>query len=206
MFIDGFNFYFGVLQDSPQWKWLNIQSFCEELRKDEEVAEVNYFTAIIDPRFHKSERRDRQKRYLEALQSLSKVTITLGKYQDRQVTCRARCREVYSVPEEKKTDVNIAIQMIDCALQNRADQITLISGDSDLEPAIKWIRENHPKIKITVYIPALPKEQGNRRNDFYQGIGVTCRFLPLDKIEKHQLPDNVTLSNGKDVSRPACWA
>lgn len=205
IFIDGLNLYFGVLKGQPHLKWLNIQSFCEELRPREQVEKIHYFSAIIDPRHHVSERRNRQKRYLEALKLLSKVTVTLGTYQDREVTCRADCKRRYRSPEEKKTDVNIAVAMIDCVVKNTADMIVLISGDSDLEPAVKWVRDNHKEKKVAVYIPALSSEQSKRKNHFYTTIGVPCKFLPLDSLEVHQMEHEIPVGNGKVISRPDHW-
>src|SRR5262245_2458710 len=43
-----------------------------------------------------------------ALKTLSKVKVILGKFQDPEVTCRSDCGKRYLVPEEKKTDVNMA--------------------------------------------------------------------------------------------------
>ncbi len=150
VYVDGFNLYFGILQGSPGLKWLNLQSFMDFLRPDEEIVGVHYFTALVDPQKHLSVSRDRQKRYLLALESCSRVKIVRGKYQMREVSCRARCRERYEVPEEKKTDVGIAVHMISDAIDGLIDRIILISGDSDLEPAVEWIRKRHPAIKITV--------------------------------------------------------
>ena len=64
VYVDGFNLYFGILQGTPDLKWLNLESFMDFLRPDEEVLGVRYFTALVDPQKHLSVSRDRQKRYL----------------------------------------------------------------------------------------------------------------------------------------------
>jgi hypothetical protein len=81
VYIDAFNWYYGIFVRHPEWKWLNLESFFTSLRPDEEVVCVNFFTAIVDPNHHTSPRRDRQKRYLSALKTLPKVRVILGKYQ-----------------------------------------------------------------------------------------------------------------------------
>jgi len=208
VYVDAFNWYFGVFIHRPAWKWLNLESFFETLRLDEEVVGVKIFSALVDPKLHVSPKRDRQKRYLEALKSLPKVQVIMGKYQQRTVTCQARdcIRKLeYTVPEEKKTDVNIAVHLIDAVLKNRADTLVIVSGDSDLEPAVEWIRHNHPKIKVNVYIPVLEQERQIRRNDNYHRIGVPCRDLPLTDIPRHLLPSSVTLPDGKTIQRPSEW-
>src|SRR5271169_2438236 len=90
IYMDSFNCYFGIFQHHPAWKWLNVQSFFETLRLDEEVVTVKFFTALINPLKHVSTRRDRQKRYLKALATWPKNKIILGKYQERTVTCQSR--------------------------------------------------------------------------------------------------------------------
>ncbi len=208
VYVDGFNLYHGVLKDNPAWRWLDLQSYLQALRLHEEVQTVHYFTAIIEPDRHTSEKRDRQARYLQALATLPRLKRTEGRYQLRTVTCRAAdCprQKEYRAPEEKKTDVNIAVQMMDDALNQRTDVMVLVSGDSDLEPAVAWVRRNHPRIKFTVYIPVLPADARVRRNDFYRSIGVTCRDLPLAEIPHYQFPDAVTLASGKTVERPDRW-
>jgi 6-hydroxy-3-succinoylpyridine 3-monooxygenase len=206
VYIDGFNWYFGVFQHHPEWKWLNVQTFFEALRPDEEVVAVRFYTALIEPKKNVSPIRERQLRYLEALATLPKVKIVLGKYQDRTVTCRALCRQKYLVPEEKKTDVNIAVSLIDDTLNNLADTMLLVSGDSDLEPAVEWVRRTHPHIKFKVYIPTLENQSKWRQNHFYQKIGVHCRNLPLFEIGEHQLPPKIKLNDGRLVERPSEWA
>jgi hypothetical protein len=101
--------------------------------------------------------------------------------------------------------VNIAIHMVEDALENRADTLVLVSGDSDIEPAVEWIRKQRPSLKLTVYIPVLPAEAGQRRNDFYRSIHVTCRDLPVQELAQHQLPAQVHLPDGQMVERPREW-
>jgi hypothetical protein len=208
VYVDAFNWYFGIFLHRPAWKWLNLQSYFESLRPDEEVIAVRFFTAIVEPQHHVSAKRDRQKRYLKALGTLPKVKVILGKYQERTVTCRATpCprRLEYRVAEEKKTDVNLAVHLMDDALRGRVDTMIIVSGDSDLEPAVEWVRNNHPAIRISVYIPALENDRPQRRNDNYQRMQVNCRPLPLGDIPRHLLPSNITLADGSSIARPADW-
>ena len=206
VYVDGFNLYHGVLRDNPQWKWLNLERLFDALRPHEKVIGIRYFTAILDEAKPVSERRDRQKRYLKALESLSRVRIIKGKFQSREVTCRASCRQTYSVPEEKKTDVNLALEMVGDAMRGAMERIVLVSGDSDLEPAIQWVRTNYPAIKVAVYIPQLPGEAKNRRNDSYMRMGAEVKALPLETFSHHQMPREVQILNGRKVIRPESWA
>jgi hypothetical protein len=80
VYVDAFNWHYGVLIHHPEWQSLNLQSFFEALRIDDDVVGIRFFTAIVHPDQHVSAKRDRQRRYLAALGSLSKVEVVLGKY------------------------------------------------------------------------------------------------------------------------------
>jgi uncharacterized LabA/DUF88 family protein len=208
IYVDAFNCCFGIFQHRPAWKWLNVQSFFEALRLDEDVVVVKFFTALVEPLKHVSTRRDRQKRYMRALAMLPKVKIIPGKYQERTVTCRARdCmrRLEYTVPEEKKTDVNIAVNLLEDAFRGLTDSMVIVSGDSDLEPAVEWVRRNYPHVKITVYIPVLEDEREKRRNDNYHRMGAICKPLPLTDIPRHVLPATVRVNENETITRPDEW-
>jgi hypothetical protein len=201
IYIDGFNWYFAIFRHFPEWKWLNIQSFFEEIRPDDEVVTVKYFTALVEPKLLVSEKRSRQNLYLNALRKLPKVRVILGVYQDRSVRCLAACHQEYEVPEEKKTDVNIAVHMIDDVIKGSVDRIVIVSGDSDIEPAAAWVCNNYPKIKLNVYIPVLEEEKKKRRNDYYERLGATVKFLPLHLFDNHQLPNPAV----GGFERPMSW-
>ncbi len=151
--------------------------------------------------------RERQSKYFAALKTLPKVTIILGVFQNREVTCRAHCKQKYGVPEEKKTDVNLAVEMMSDSIAGNCENLYVVSGDSDIQPPVEWISKNKPGLKVTVYVPCLANEQANRRMDYFQTkrLNVKCLFLPLTEFHNHQLPHNVKLPDGKFSCRPACW-
>lgn len=78
----------------------------------------------------------------------------------------------YFVPEEKKTDVNIAVHILEDAFNHRFDRIVLVSGDSDAQPPIEWLCRVKPAKRITVYIAALPMDRIKRRLDRDHQLGV----------------------------------
>ena len=154
VYVDGFNLYYGVLKNSPH-KWLNLERFFTLLRQGDDVRAIKYFTARVEPGGH----RVRQDALLKALETLPLVETIFGRFKKRQVTCvcpgcahTANNRRVFRVPEEKRTDVNIAIHMLDDAYQGRCDRQVLVSGDSDLVPAIRMVRQRFPQISTHVYI------------------------------------------------------
>jgi hypothetical protein len=101
VYIDGYNWYHAIFKHHPEWKWLNIQSYFEALRPDEDVVSIKLFSAMIDPDNPRSASRARQQTYFDTLRTLPKVEVILGMFQPREVTCRANgCK--YSYHEEKR--------------------------------------------------------------------------------------------------------
>ena len=206
VYIDGYNWYHAVFKLRPEWKWLDSQRFFEVLRPNEEIKSVKLFSAIVNESIPGDPAKERHEKLIRAWRSFSKSKVILGKFQNREVTCRGHCRQKYEVPEEKKTDVNIAVEILSDAFFDECDSIVLVSGDSDAQPPIQWMKRRKPEKSVTVYIPAMPQERASRRLDFYKGIGVDCRFLPLDSMSYSQMPDTIKLSNGDIVCRPSCWS
>ncbi len=206
VYVDGYNWYHSIFRWRPEWKWLNIQSFFEYLRSREEVVAVKVFSAMV---IHEPDACARQETYFKALKTLSKLKLILGLFQPREVTCRGTCREKYHVQEEKKTDVNMAVEMMaDATSDNPPNRMCVVSGDSDIEPVVEWISKNKSFINVTVYVPALPADQSQRRLDSFKTKrlrGVDCEFLPIDNLKDHQLKDAVKLGVGLFASRPTSW-
>ena len=206
-YVDGYNLYYGILQYRPEWKWLNLGKFCQSLRSTDTVY-VRYFTAIIDEDHAYSPARDRQQKLLEVLPTFPNVEIIPGKFTMRDSRCRAACREVFKEPKEKKTDVNIAVRIIDDCIKDTPDEIIVISSDSDLEPALEWVRKNYSDVLVTVYLPILPGVTSEpRHNHFYRSIGVECTELPCGRIPDTQFNTAVRVATDpvRFVQRPDEW-
>ena len=169
------------------------------------ILSVKMFSSWIH---HDQSAYDRQKRYFDALDTLPKVRRVMGVFQPRNVTCRSDCGRQYSIPEEKKTDVNLAVEIIHDAVKDLCEHIVVVSGDSDIQPAVEWIATNKPRIKLTVLVPLLPNEQDARRVDYYktQNIAVDCQFLNLRGVPENQLSHYVLLGPGRKAVRPHIWS
>ena len=201
VYVDGFNLYYGALKGGPH-RWLDLDRYFGLLRTDDHVQRIWYFTAVIQ-----GPRRERQLTYLKALSSTPRVAIQYGRYKEKVVRCTvAGCgctgtRE-FHVPEEKGTDVNIAVQMLDDAYQHHAERMVLVSGDSDLVPAIRTIKQRFPKIRVMVYIPARDSRRGAATE--LRTAADKHKTLPTGLLARAQFPVVVRTPNGS-VVRPAAW-
>lgn len=202
IYVDGFNLYYGALKGGPH-RWLNLDRYFALLRMDDDVQRIWYFTAVIA-----GPRRSRQLAYLQALKATPRVAIQYGQYKEKVVRCTvAACdcaglRE-FRVPEEKGTDVNIAVQMLDDAYQGLADRLVLVSGDSDLVPAIRTVKRRFPEIQVIVYVPARDPRRGAARQ--LRTAADKDKTLPLDLLRRAQFDVVVQTPKGS-VARPDAWA
>lgn len=96
--------------------------------------------------------------YHRALSTTPLVHIVLGKFKKKRVRCSVpECIHAgprrFDTIEEKRTDVHIGIRMLEDAYQNQFDKVILVSGDSDLVPALNVIKFRFPSKQIIVYVP-----------------------------------------------------
>ena len=202
VYVDGFNFYYGALKNCPH-KWLNLERFFCRLRQHDQIQKIRYFTAKIT-----GSHLANQEAYLLALTTLPFVDVILGRFKAKQITCLVPAcpnpgRRVFTTQEEKRTDVNIALWMLHDAQQDLCDRLILVSGDSDLVPAVRMVRDNFPGKEIVVYIPAKNETRGaalELRAEAHKN-----KTLPLDLLAKSQLPASIDLGGGRIVKKPAAW-
>ena len=205
VYVDGFNFYYGVVK-STGYKWLDFERYFTRLRANDEIRKIKYFTALVEPGAH----RVRQEAFLNALSTRPLIETILGRFKRKRVKCMyPGCtgtglgNRVFDVPEEKRTDVNIAIHMLDDAHQEACDQQILVSGDSDLVPALQMIRHRFPAIETTVYVPARTQTRG--RATELRAAAHRHRDIPLTLLAKAQFPPRVPDGSGAFIEKPAEW-
>lgn len=118
--VDGFNLYHSVcdsMQDQKlsSGKWLNIRallgSFISVFGRDAVVHEIYYFSALA---YHVKDQNApiRHMQLIKALRSTG-VKDVLGQFKRKEIRCRAVCQKKGFAFEEKETDVNIAVTLIE---------------------------------------------------------------------------------------------
>jgi hypothetical protein len=202
VYIDGFNLYYGAVRGSA-FKWLNLQRFFQLLRPHDNIVKVHYFTALVD-----GPTRPNQEVYLRALGTLPLVNIVLGKFKKKQVRCsNSACtfagERFFAVPEEKRTDVNIAVFLLDDAYQNQCDHSIVVSGDSDLVPAISLLKVRFPKKRVTVYVPSRNPMRGAAVE--LRSVADKHRTLPLNLLPFAQFSNPLPDGAGGLLHKPASW-
>jgi uncharacterized LabA/DUF88 family protein len=198
-YVDGFNLYFGLKTGyGRRYHWLDLQALATSLlQPGQELREVRYFTAGVknDP-----EGARRQSMYLDALAAhCPHVRLVEGRFQEKSRVCRS-CGAGWIGYEEKETDVNIATALIEDAVEDRYDVAFLVSGDSDLRPAVAAVKRLRPeKLIIAVFPPSRHSRVLARAVDAYTTIGRA-------KVRDSQLPRTIVTKYGVTLTRPAHWS
>lgn len=100
VYIDGFNFYFG-LKHNAKWKkyyWLDVVKLFESfMRPNQELVAVKYFSAKPDD----MDQSLRQNAFFQANKENPKFKLILGKYLKKEITC-FKCGNIIHTHEEKR--------------------------------------------------------------------------------------------------------
>lgn len=150
--IDGFNLYHAISAlHRPELKWTDLRALSQVFLKShsEELLDVFYFSAYAR---HVSESAQKcQMAYITALE-FNAVTPVMGHFKKKSRKCPT-CNYKWLGHEEKETDVNIALFLLDLAYCDRFDRALVISNDSDLAPAIRMVLKKFPEKRITTVAP-----------------------------------------------------
>ena len=205
VYVDGFNFYYGLKRikaTDKDWKkfyWIDLVKFFDHFKMTNQVLEKVYYFTTPPLNILK---RNRQRLLFLANKLLNgnRFEVIEGKFYEKDLVCPA-CHTKYTMPEEKRTDVNICARMMrDCSMNN-TDVIILVSADSDLVPPLELIKKDYPDKTIKVFFP--PKGFSNDLNNFMKG--------KVLKLQKHKIrftnsimPDVVS-ADGKSYTIPEKW-
>lgn len=119
------------------------------MKPDQSLVQTKYFTSRTGRLEGKSKR---QNTYIEAIQTLPDVEVIFGHYLSSQRACN-RCNVPCEFNQEKMTDVNIAVQLLQDAITDSFDTALIISADSDLIAPIAAVRKLFPHKRIVVARP-----------------------------------------------------
>lgn len=196
-FIDGFNLYH-AMDNNPahrKYKWLNLRKLSEcFIGSEDSIVDISYFTAYTVWNPAKIQRHNI---YIRALRSVN-VKIILGAFRPKDRICRI-CNKQYRTFVEKRTDVNICIKLFGTALSDKWDKAMVISGDSDLIPAIEGVKSAFPAKQIGIIIPI-----GGRAEELKQVSDFHMKIKPIH-LSTCQFPDVIVIDEHQQLNRPASW-
>lgn len=196
-FIDGFNLYHAVAAlGEPLFKWLDLRNLSTEFIHPikEELVQILYFSTIASHCNQAAQMR--QRAYLRALE-LRGIKTILGQFKQKDREC-SKCLARYTGYEEKETDVNIALHLIDLAYQDAYDRAILVTNDSDQVPTIRRVLERFPNKRVTILIPPCTREC----NELIRTASAKAKITE-EHLQRCLLSEIVTDASGQvSVRRP----
>lgn len=159
--IDGFNFYYGAVKGT-KCKWLDFKSlFKIILRPHHIISSIKYFTATVSATAHDPDKTVRQETYLRALEAyIPEFEVFYGHFLSHNVSMPLAAPvppdkffETVIKTEEKGSDVNLAVHLINDAWLDLYDCAVIVSNDSDLAEAMRLVKLHHPTKTLGLITP-----------------------------------------------------
>ena len=196
-YIDGFNFYHGLkAKGRKKYYWLAVVTLFEKfLQEGDELGRLYYFSA--EPKHNRP--KQRQSQFFSANRSNKKFKLVLGKFIEKEIELSDGT--IHTTFEEKETDVNIAVQMIEDVVFGNCEKSILVSGDNDLAEPIRFISKHNPDHKVGIIFP--PERFSNLLMEL-SGFHIPSSRYEA-RMKNSLLPDEVKMTNGGKVYRPNSW-
>lgn len=193
VYVDGFNLYHGIKDfGEPALKWLDIASLCTRYVPNQKLQDIYYFSALAH---HTTESQvNRHRAYIAALKATG-ITVIEGRFKEKWLTC-THCGQAYKSHEEKETDVNIAISVVEHAILKECETIVVVSGDTDILPALKRAKAHGAYVNV-LFPP-------HRKNEDLRVFCDDSSTLNRRQLRQCLLPDTVHIGNG-EIHRPPRW-
>jgi uncharacterized LabA/DUF88 family protein len=205
--VDGFNLYHSARTasadlDGQSTKWLDIRSllasYLPVVGAGAVLEKIYYFTAIashLDA--HRPGVTARHRLYLECLSATGIIPV-LARFKYKTVWCRT-CRRENPHYEEKETDVAISMKLVELFHKDQADTVVLVTGDTDLAPAVRTAFDLFPTRQICFAFPY------RRKNGELARLVSKSFYIRKERYAAHQLADPMRLPSGRLVPKPAGW-
>jgi len=203
--IDGFNLYHSIKDaeknNSLKLRWLDIHGLCKSylpnIDKTATLESIHYFSAHAIHRVANDVNViNRHNIYIQSLTSKN-INVHLGQFKQKLVYCN-KCQTSSFKFEEKETDVALAVKIFELFFLNLADHIVLITGDTDIMPAIVTSKKLFQK-PISIIFPY------KRFNAAFNNIAAKKIKIKADTYARHQLPLKITLNDGREIHKPVEW-
>lgn len=207
IYIDGFNLYYGCLKNS-NYKWLDLMTLSQKLLKPRnDIQAINFYTAIVKPNPNDPQAPQRQEAYLRALKEyIPQVNIHYGHFLRHKVRMAnanppPNTIEVFKT-EEKGSDVNLAVHLLNDAWLDKYDCAVIISNDSDMAESLKMVRIHHPNKVIGLITPG----EAIRTSEELKAHAHFIKKIRNGLLQRSQLPIQIIEQNTNHIiHKPIVW-
>lgn len=202
IYIDGMNFYYGAVKDTD-YRWLDLKRMCESiLRPDNKIISIVYCTAKIKSKSTNPQAPMRQATYLKAIEAYTpELKVIDGYFLEHRKKYRpvdtnlGEFVEVFHT-EEKGSDVNLAVNMVNDAHKGQYDCAVVVSNDGDLAEAMRIVNIECGKV-VGLFTPW--KRRVSKHLMKYSSFQREIRKATL---ENSQLPNPIP---GTNIYKPQDW-
>ncbi len=203
IYIDGFNLYYGCLKNTP-YKWLDLKVLCKYLLEEHhEIEKIKYFTARVKQTNRNKTAPQEQQSYVRALEHyIPEVSTYYGHFSRHTVRMEnanppPNTLEVVKT-EEKGSDVNLAVHLLNDGWRDLFDCAIIISNDSDMAESMKLVREYHHEKVLGLFTPG----QKTRTSEQLKRYAHFVRKIRKSVLQKSQLPESIPNTN---IAKPSDW-
>jgi len=207
--VDGFNLYHSVVDAEKDnggrcVKWLDLRRLClsylhiigTSVKDRMTLRAIHYFSAT--PTHRSAAKQARHGLYMECL-ALSGIQVHLGRFKQKRAHC-SLCNKDYIGYEEKESDVALAAKLFAVCHLRQADSIVVVSGDTDLAPAVRTCKELFREMFICFAFPY------RRTHEELQHLAPGSFKISHRSYLRNQYPDPLCLPDGRKIAKPPEWA
>lgn len=201
VYVDGFNLFYGALKGTP-CKWLDLSALCRiVLQGQHDIQKIKYYTARVKSRAYNPDQALKQELYLRALRTLPNVEIIYGHFLETEVTVYREGKTPRFATgkkfEEKGSDVNLGVDLVDDAHRKQFEVAVLMTNDSDLLRPIQIVRRiGFPVGLINPFARSASKALARQ--------ATFLRSIKPSALKRSQFPNTMTDAKG-EFYKPSDW-
>ncbi len=156
VYVDGLNLYYFLkkVKNQKGIKWLDISLLLKKIFKDLDIIEIKFFAARVSGKKDQG-KAIRQSIYFRALNIIPNLTIIEGTFLEKEIKIQitSDVKMTGKTFEEKGTDVNLAVHLVNDAHNKKFDTAIVLSNDSDLQEAVRIV-SGELGLRVGVLAPA----------------------------------------------------
>ncbi len=201
VYVDGFNLYYGAIKKTP-YRWLDLLTMSQLLFPNDQINKIKYFTARVSARPTDPDQPIRQSTYWRALQTIPNLSIIEGSFLVKPVmmpvanTIPQRYERVIKT-EEKGSDVNLAVHLLNDAYKKDYELAVMVTNDSDLLEPMRIVKQ---ELNLPV---GLVNPHKNPSFDLRKHA-TFIKQLRKGVLQNSQFPTSLTDQNGT-FHKPTTW-
>ncbi|MDP3026939.1 MAG: NYN domain-containing protein [Nanoarchaeota archaeon] len=180
IYIDGANFVYGLKSLNPKYSdyHFDFKNFIKRIIGKNKLIDVLYYNASLKQEINPRRFKEQQK-LIARLRKISKCKVILCK---RQKRFNKADEEYYTI---KGDDINLALDMLNDAWENKYDRAVLISGDGDFAPLVKYVRSKNKEAEIISFEKIASRNLINEVNRYsFINKKIANRFFWREALEK----------------------